>query len=69
MVNNYLGQMIKSLRLEQHLTQRQLGEILGFSNQTVSFWETGRLEPNIDTLIKIAQYFEVSCDYLVGLED
>ncbi len=61
--------MIKTLRLEQNLSQRKLGEILGFSNQTVSFWEIGRLEPNIDTLIKIAQYFEVSCDYLLGLED
>ena len=69
MKNNYLGQMIKTLRLEQNLSQRKLGEILGFSNQTVSFWEIGRLEPNIDTLIKIAQYFEVSCDYLLGLED
>ena len=61
--------MIKTLRLEHNLSQRKLGEILGFSNQTVSFWEIGRLEPNIDTLIKIAQYFEVSCDYLLGLED
>ncbi len=69
MKDNYLGQTIKALRKEQGLSQRRLGELIGFSNQTVSFWESGRMEPNADTLVKLAKYFNVSIDYLLGLED
>ena len=69
MKNNYLGKKIKELRLEQNLSQRELGEALGFSNQTLSFWEIGQREPDVDALIKISKFFNVPSDYLLGLID
>ena len=69
MKNNYFGKKIKELRVEQNLSQRELGVALGFSNQTVSFWETGQREPDMDALIKISKFFNVPSDYLLGLTD
>jgi len=69
MKNNCLGKNIKTLRLEYGLSQKKLGEKLGVCNQTVSFWENGQREPDIDSLIALAKFFEVTVDYLVGLED
>ncbi len=69
MKNNYLGKIIKDLRLEEGISQRELGNRLNVCNQTVSFWENGQREPDLDTLLKIAKYFQVSTDYLLGNED
>lgn len=66
MINNYLGKTIKELRLEERISQRELGNRLNVCNQTVSFWESGQREPDLDTLLKIADYFQVSTDYLLG---
>ena len=67
MKNNYFGKQLKELRIEKGLSQRELGEIFSVCNQTISFWETGSREPDLDTLIKIAHYFEVNIESL--LED
>ena len=69
MKDNIFGKNLKQLRLEKGLSQRKLGEIFSVSNQTVSTWETGFREPDFDTLIKIAKYFQVSTDYLLGIEE
>ena len=69
MKNNFLGKTIKELRLEEGISQRELGNRLNVCNQTVSFWESGQREPDLDTLLKIAKYFNVTTDYLLGLED
>ncbi len=66
MKGNELGIILKELRLEKGISQRKLGEILGVVNQTISFWETGSREPDLDTLVKISKYFNVTIDYLVG---
>jgi transcriptional regulator with XRE-family HTH domain len=63
------AERLKELRLQKGVSQRKLGETLGVVNQTVSFWETGSREPDLDMLVKIAKYFEVSTDYLVGIID
>ncbi len=68
MQNNYLGKTIKELRSEEGISQRELGVRLNVCNQTVSFWESGQREPDLDTLLKIANYFQVSTDYLLGNE-
>lgn len=68
MKNNEFGNILKELRLEKGISQRKLGEDLGVVNQTVSFWETGSREPDLDTLVKIAKYFDVSVGYLLGTE-
>ena len=53
MKNNYFGKIIKDLRLEEGISQRELGNRLNVCNQTVSFWENGQREPDLDTLLKI----------------
>ncbi|MDE7349313.1 MAG: helix-turn-helix domain-containing protein [Clostridia bacterium] len=66
MKNNVFGKTLKQLRIEQGLSQRLLGEKLGFCNQTVSFWESGQREPDLDSLVKISNFFDVSIDFLLG---
>ncbi len=68
MKDNYFGRQLKELRQARGMTQRALGEALGFCNQTVSFWESGRHEPDYDSLIKIAKFFEISIDELLGMK-
>ena len=68
MDNNYLGKTIIELRLEEGISQRELGKRLNVCNQAVSFWENGQREPDLDTLLKIAKYFQVSTDFLLGNE-
>ena len=68
MKNNEFGIRLKELRIEKGMSQRKLGEIFGVVNQTVSFWESGSREPDLDTLKNIAVYFNVSIDYLLGVE-
>lgn len=64
-----MGTKLRELRLEQGISQRQLGEILGFSNQAVSTWECGLREPDCDSLIALAKFFNVSVDFLLGLSE
>ncbi len=65
MKNNEFGKKLKELRLAKGLSQQKLGEDLGFCNQTISFWESGSREPDLDTLLKISRYFETSLDELL----
>ena len=65
MKNNIFGKRLKELRIEKGLSQQKLGEILGFCNQTVSFWESGSREPDLDTLVKIAHFFEIPYEELL----
>ena len=69
MQNNVFGKRLRELRIERELTQRQLGEVLNVWNQTVSFWETGKREPDLDTLVRIAHYFDVPIEYLLENKD
>lgn len=66
MKNNEFGNALKELRVEKGISQRKLGEDLGVVNQTISFWETGSREPDLDMLVKIAKYFNIDIDYLLG---
>lgn len=65
MKNNVFGRKLKELRIEKRLSQQKLGENLGFCNQTISFWESGSREPDLDTLLKISHYFEVCLEDLL----
>ena len=65
MKNNIFGKKLKELRNEKGLSQQKLGENLGFCNQTISFWENGFREPDLDTLVKISRYFEVDLEDLL----
>lgn len=60
---------LKDLREEKGVSQQQLANILGISQGSVGNWESGIREPNFETIKKIADYFAVSTDYLLGRTD
>ncbi len=59
---------LRFLREERSISQRQLSNDLGLSNSMIHFYESGEKEPSITITQKIADYFGVSIDYLVGRE-
>lgn len=69
MVTNMDTYRLKELRIKKSLTQTQLGELLGFSNQRYNYYETGKREPDNETLVRISDFFAVSTDYLLGNTD
>lgn len=63
-----IGLTIRELRREKNLTQEQLASKLCTSQDTISLWECGKSYPDLPTLVKIAEIFNISTDYLLGLE-
>ena len=57
---------LKRLRSKAGISQRELAEIVMVSQQSINKYENHNVEPDIETLIKLADYFKVSLDYLVG---
>ena len=60
---------LKELRKKKGISQLRLATDLNTTQNTISRYETGEREPGIDELIKIANYFNVSVDYLIGRTD
>ena len=63
------AQRVKQLRKNKHLTGEQLGNILGITKTGISYWENGRSVPDNEMLLKLADIFDVSIDYLLGKTD
>ena len=63
-----IGASIKRLRLEKGISQENLGKTIGVTHAAISFWENGVNIPNVLDCWKIADYFNVSIDELVGRE-
>lgn len=63
------GDIIKKLRKEQNLTQVDFAAIFKISNGTIAMWETNKRQPDYDMLTRLADYFNVSVDYLLGREE
>lgn len=59
---------LKQLRIENKITQKELATLLNVSQNAVFNWENEKREPSMDTILKIANYFNVSTDYLIGLD-
>lgn len=57
---------LKSERTKKGISQHQLGEIIGLSQQSIHKYETQLIEPDISTLIKLADFFGTTVDYLIG---
>lgn len=64
-----LNEKIKELRKSLGISQTQLAASLGVSKQCVSNWENDNIQPSIEMLIKISEFFKVSTDYLLGLKN
>lgn len=57
---------LRKLRMNKGVSQQQLADVIGTSQQSVNKYENHNVEPDISTLIKVADYFKTSIDYLVG---
>lgn len=63
---NDLHTQLGALRISKNLSQKELSKILGYN---VNMFESGERRPNIDKLIEIADFFNVTTDYLLGISD
>ena len=63
-----IGKRIKELREEIKITQKKLADLVGKSPTAVASWEQGLSEPCVNDLRLLCSIFEVSADYLLGLE-
>lgn len=61
-----LNESIKKLRLSRKLNQVEFAKLLGVTKQCVSNWENDNVVPSVEMLLKIADFFGVSTDYLLG---
>lgn len=64
-----LNENIRRLRLARNISQVDLAKALGVTKQSISNWENNNIQPSIDMLIRICEYFAVSTDYMLGLEE
>ena len=60
------SEILQDLREDRDISRKELAAYLNISLSTIGMYEQGRREPNIEMLIKIADYFNVSLDFLVG---
>ena len=63
------GERLKLLRNEAGIGQNRLAADLQISNASISYWETAKQEPTAAAIFKLALYFNVSSDYLLGIKD
>lgn len=68
-MKNKFAERLKELRVEKNLNQVELAAAIGVSKGIISLWENGLREPGMFSLIQLAKFFDVSIDYLVGLND
>ena len=64
-----INQRIKELRKERGLNQRELAQAIKVSQPTVAAWENGENEPKAIYIYRLAKFFDVTSDYLLGLEN
>lgn len=63
------AERLKILRKEKGISQEQLALLLGVTQRKISYWETGKTEPDLMSLLKISEFFDATCDYLLGKTD
>ena len=68
-MKNTISTRIMELRKEKGISQKNLAENVGVTQKAIDFWEKGLNEPKATYIIALAQFFGVSTDYLLGLED
>ena len=64
-----VGKRVKELRQENNLTQQQMADTLGIDRSNYSKYELGKLEISNEMLVKLAKFFDVTTDYILGLEE
>ncbi|MBO5022390.1 MAG: helix-turn-helix transcriptional regulator [Clostridia bacterium] len=66
---NKFAERLKELRIEKGLSQAQLAKATGISVRAIGMWEGKQRTPNIEAIILLAKFFEVTSDYLIGMSD
>lgn len=64
-----LNERLKNLRIKNGVTQKAIAEGIGVTSVSVQRFEYGTAKPKLDTVIKLADFFNVSTDYLLGRSD
>ena len=62
-------EILKELRLEKNMSRQELADLIFVSVRTISYWELGQRECNLEQLAKLSNIFCVTTDYLLGLEN
>ena len=65
----FFSDRIVQLRAERHLLQKDIAAAIGLSVRGYQYYEKGQKEPTLSVIIRLADYFDVSLDYLVGRSD
>ena len=63
------SEVLKELRVEKNLSRQALADLMNINLRTISYWELGQRECNLEQLAKLSRIFNVTTDYLLGLED
>ena len=69
MICDFKNNKIAELRAEKQISQRQLAKLIGTSQANLSRWEKGAVEPSIIECWKLAEFFNVSIDFLCGRKE
>ena len=64
-----INERIKELRKEKGITQKELAKAVNITQSNIARYETGQQEPKATNIIALADYFNVSADYLLGRQD
>ena len=65
MINKF-AERLKGLLIEKNISQKTFAKGIQFSEATVSEWLSGKIQPTADSIIIVANYFDVTADYLLG---
>lgn len=69
MITNKFAERLKELRTEKGLSQKQLANKVNLSDVAICLWEQNKRVPNLDAVIALADFFNVTLDYISGRED
>ena len=67
-MNDNFATRLRELRIENNLSQQKLAIEIGVTQKAIDFWEKNINEPKASYIIKLAKYFNVSADYILGIE-
>lgn len=68
-MSNKISERIRYLRLKNNLTAKDLSIILGTSESAISLYENGKRKPSIELILKMADYFKVTTDFILGADN
>ena len=60
---------LRELRIDKNMSRKDLASLLNVNSRTISYWELGQRECNLEQLVNVANVFGVTTDYLLGLDD